>query len=345
MRAHPNIEYRIYNPVDLLRPWEWNALLHDKFILADDRMLLLGGRNIGDEYFAPPGYEGAVTYDRDVLVLNDLAGTPDSSESVTAQAKIYMDTLWDAPETDKFGTLSPSRRADGLAAQEYLKETAARWEAAAPSFYLPSEPASQCAVPTQRVTLLHNPVSPFKKEPTLGATLAQLLSGCQKIRLQTPYATANPSTLAALTRLAKQGHVEYLTNSMASSPNYPAFSAYSSQRAKFLATGVEIYEYQSTDSIHGKSCVADGRISVVGSFNLDDRSLYIDTESVLIIDSPEFFAQLNAELDTLFAQSAAVGPDNAYLPGSGATALNVSLGKRLLMGFVSIFSRLFRFLI
>ena len=54
---------------------------------------------------------------------------------------------------------------------------------------------------------------------------------------------------------------------------------------------------------------------------------------------------LNAELDTLFAQSAAVGPDNAYLPGSGATALNVSLGKRLLMGFVSIFSRLFRFLI
>ena len=60
---------------------------------------------------------------------------------------------------------------------------------------------------------------------------------------------------------------------------------------------------------------------------------------------PEFFAQLNAELDTLFAQSAAVGPDNAYLPGSGATALNVSLGKRLLMGFVSIFSRLFRFLI
>lgn len=134
LRAHPNIEYRIYNPVDLLRPWEWNALLHDKFILADDRMLLLGGRNIGDEYFAPPGYEGAVTYDRDVLVLNDLAGTPDSSESVTAQAKIYMDTLWDAPETDKFGTLSPSRRADGLAAQEYLKETAARWEAAAPSF-------------------------------------------------------------------------------------------------------------------------------------------------------------------------------------------------------------------
>ena len=73
LRAHPNIEYRIYNPVDLLRPWEWNALLHDKFILADDRMLLLGGRNIGDEYFAPPGYEGAVTYDRDVLVLNDLA--------------------------------------------------------------------------------------------------------------------------------------------------------------------------------------------------------------------------------------------------------------------------------
>lgn len=196
-----------------------NALLHDKFILADDRMLLLGGRNIGDEYFAPPGYEGAVTYDRDVLVLNDLAGTPDSSESVTAQAKIYMDTLWDAPETDKFGTLSPSRRADGLAGAGILEGNCRKMGGRRPLVlsalgaclpmcrsYTARHPAAQSCLPR------------FKKEPTLGATLAQLLSGCQKIRLQTPYATANPSTLAALTRLAKQGHVEYLTNSMASSP-------------------------------------------------------------------------------------------------------------------------------
>lgn len=345
LRSHPNVEYRVYNPVDLFKVWEWNALLHDKFILADDSMLLLGGRNIGDEYFSPPGYGDSVTYDRDVLVLNTFAGTPASGKSVAAQVKTYMDLLWNAPETDALPALSPRRQTDGLSAQERLKQTAARWEAASPAFYLPAKPAAQCAVSTQRITLLHNPVSAFKKEPTLGAALARLLSECEDIRIQTPYATANPYMLAALSSLAESGRVEYLTNSMASSPNYPAFSAYSSQRAKFLATGVEIYEYQSMDSIHGKSCVADGRFSIVGSFNLDDRSLYIDTESVLVIDSPEFFAQLDGELDALFSQSARVGADNAYLPDGGAAVLEVSPGKRLRMGLVSVFSRLFRFLI
>ena len=117
------------------------------------------------------------------------------------------------------------------------------------------------------------------------------------------------------------------------------------KREDFLETGIRIHEDQSRDSIHGKSCVADGRLSVVGSFNLDDRSLYIDTESVLVIDSPEFYGQLNGAMEELFRQSALVGPDNCYVPDQSVKPVEASAGRQGLMKAVSVFSRAFRYLI
>lgn len=48
--AHPNIEALSYNRLDLLRPWTWHTVLHDKFINVDGTYLVLGGRNIGDRF-------------------------------------------------------------------------------------------------------------------------------------------------------------------------------------------------------------------------------------------------------------------------------------------------------
>ena len=345
LRSHPNISYGAYNPVNLLKPWEWNVRFHDKFILADDRMMMLGGRNIGDEYFDPPGYEGAVTHDRDVLVLNTKAGTPESDASVTAQGKAYMELLWASGETDRQSPLSGARREQGIAAQERMRKLADRWETSYPSYYLPAEAAEEKMVPTRQISLLYNPLGNFKKEPALGAAVAELLKNRESVRIQTPYATAGKETLEALHEIAESAQVDFLTNSVASSPNFPAFSAYMAKRKAFLETGIRIHEYQSRDSIHGKSCVADGHLSVVGSFNLDDRSLYIDTESVLVIDSPEFYEQLNGAMEELFAQSALVGPDNEYAPDQPVKPVEASAGRRGLMKVVSVFSRAFRYLI
>lgn len=341
LRAHPNVELRSYNPIDFLRPWTWNVRLHDKFILADDRLMMLGGRNMGDEYFDPPGYEGAVTYDRDVVVWN----TGSEEGSVTDQIKTYMEQLWTAPETQLPKPLSQWQTERGKQEQIRLKDLSGQWEEAFSEYYLPEVRVETLTLPTRRISLLANPVSDFKKAPVLGATLASLLEKCDSIRIQTPYATANRHTLAALTQLAEGASVDFLTNSMASSPNYPAFSAYHFQRDRFLETGIHIFEYQSTDSIHGKSCTADGHLSVVGSFNLDDRSLYINTESVLVIDSPEFCKTLNSSLNKLFSQSAEVAPDNTYALGQCVQIVEPSVKKQMLMRLVSVFSRTFQFLI
>ena len=342
--AHPNIQYRAYNPIRLLKPWQWNVRLHDKFILADDAMLMLGGRNIGDEYFDPPAYEGRVTHDRDVVVLNTAAGSV-NNRSVTGQVRAYMDLLWSAPETDVPRPLTGRKLETGQAELDRLRQLSAQWEADWPDYYLPAVPAEELAVETRQITLLRNPLGTFKKEPTLGADLTRLLQNCTSIRIQTPYATASRGTLAALSHIARDAQVDFLTNSRASTPNLPAFSAYYSRRQKFLDTGVTLHEYQSTDSIHGKSCVADSHLSVVGSYNLDDRSIYIDTESVLVLDSPAFYEVLNGCLDHLFAQSAQVGPDNAYLPDQTVEVVEPSMAKRALISVVSVFSRLFQPLI
>ena len=338
LRSHPNIEYREYNPISLLKPWTWNVRLHDKFILADDQMMILGGRNIGDAYFDPEGYEGKVTHDRDVVILNP----SHSTESVTYQLKEYMDELWNAPETKIYKKYDKEK---GLREQQRLKEISQRWQREYPDFYLPQIPAEDLCVETRKVTLLSNPLDDFKTGPDIAVSVAGLLKQCENIRIQTPYATGNKNILGTLSELAENGQVDYLTNSMASSPNYPAFSGYIAQRQKFLDTGIRIHEYQSQDSIHGKSCVADDRFSVIGSFNLDDRSIYIDTESVVVIDSEPFAHIFNQKLDDLFEQSALVTEENRYSPDSQVEILKVPVIKKIVMSVVSVFSRIFSFLI
>ena len=342
--SHPNIEYRGYNPIHLLKPWDFNVRLHDKFIIADEDRMMLGGRNIGDEYFAPPYYEDAITNDRDVVVINTKAHTKQGKESVIAHVLAYMEELWNNDRSAPQESLSKAKMEEGKLAQAELKALCKEWQVKYKDYYFPKQPVDQVALPTNKVSFLHNPLDGYKKEPQIGATLANLLKNCKDIIIQTPYATANRYTLQELQTIARDANVKLLTNSMASSPNYPAFSNYITQRKKFLNTGMSIYEYQSTNSIHGKSCIADQRLSVVGSFNLDDRSLYIDTESVLIIDSEPFYDELESEMHTLLDQSALVNKENTY-DENAKNLVEVSFSKQCLMKVVSIFSRIFQCLI
>lgn len=50
---HENMELKLYEPLDLIRPWTWNNRLHDKYIIADNKLAIIGGRNIGLRYFDP----------------------------------------------------------------------------------------------------------------------------------------------------------------------------------------------------------------------------------------------------------------------------------------------------
>lgn len=349
LSAHPNIQYRIYNPFCFYKPWEWNALLHDKILIGDDRVMILGGRDIGDEYFVPDGYTGKITIDRDVVVYNTAAGAKQSGNSVLSDARSYFNEIWNCEAIkDPYPTLSMNQQQKANETAAHLKEVRASLMAQRPELYS-DEPYryENSTVPSKQLTLIHNPINAGPKEPWVGAQLASLgMSAKESLTIQSPYCIANKRLLSVFRNSASAlPKVILQTNSMASASNYLAFSNYIENRKEFIDTGITIQEYQSKNSLHGKSLFMDGRISAVGSFNLDDRSMYINTETMLIIDSPEFYEQIKAAIDSYSSQSLTVSADNDYEKSTDVIAWEVSWWKQTLMWLTSLISRPFQFLI
>lgn len=121
--------------------------------------------------------------------------------------------------------------------------------------------------------------------------------------------------------------VRILTNSLASTDNLEAFAGYQKCRKSLLATGVEIYEFRPdaanrfeimtgalqkklnfvpTFGLHAKSMVIDGNTTVIGTFNLDPRSAYLNSECFAVISSPQIAGGV------LKGMNEALLPENAW---------------------------------
>lgn len=339
LAEHENISIRLYNPFHLFQPWKWHCVLHDKFIVTDQTYALLGGRNIGERYYAPRGYKKEVTNDRDIFVWNT-AGSGADGSGVT-QITAYMDLLWESPDTVTLSGKTNSELLIRLPAS--LKE----FETDNPQFYQKNmSDYKNESLPANKVTLVYNPIHTGPKEPVIGFILKELaLLSSQEVLLQTPYATANKHLLTAMEEISANTELNLVTNSLASSPNFPAYSNYHYNKRKFLKTGANLWEYQSKHSIHGKSAVIDNRLSAVGSYNMDDRSFYIDTETMLIVDSPEFARVLTSAIRNYQDQALMVGEDSRYLSSDSVAEITAPPIKKAIMFLASVFSRLFQFLI
>ncbi len=338
LSAHPNVELYYFNRLNLLRPQTLNSRLHDKYFIADGRVMLLGGRNIADAYFAPDGFEGAVSQDNDVLVWH-CGGEPGVIPDVIDYFRAAIDHELTAPA---FGELSKSQRERAAAHADKLRALYREYGAAGS---LNDVQLTDRTVPTDKISFLSNPFTGLPKQPLILWQLLALADDAREsVLFQSPYTVASRGVHERLAALAGRKKVELLTNSLASSPNLPAFSAYLWDRTALARSGVTIYEYQSADSIHGKSVLIDDRLSAVGSWNLDERSIDIDTEVMLVIDSAPFQRLLRRRQDDIIARSLVVGADGKYLPGP-VEALPVARVKWVLFHLASPLTHLFGFLI
>ena len=336
MGAHPNIQLRLYNPVRPWAPWSINGRMHDKYILADGRLLLLGGRNIGDRYFSSPEYSGALSLDRDVLVYST-ASRPWAPGSAAAQVLDYMNSIWNGSAVrSPFET--STRRADTC--RQQLRLLAGTLPADA------GIPWADVTLPAARVTLLHNDPGPGPKAPAVGHAIQQALAGAQRsVVLQSPYIVPHGQLDRILEQLDRpQLDCTLLTNSLGSTPNLPAFSSYLPARKALAGHRPRLMEYQGPHSLHGKALLIDQCLCLIGSYNLDPRSSHIDTELMLAIDSPALAGQLGASLDHSLEASLQVGPDGAYLPGPVSAAV-VSGPKRALVRVLGVLLLPFRCLV
>lgn len=73
-----------------------------------------------------------------------------------------------------------------------------------------------------------------------------------------------------------------------------------------------MWEYEGGYSYHGKSILIDDDISIVGSFNIDMRSAYLDTELMLVIDSREINQMLETAMDSYEHSARLANADGSY---------------------------------
>lgn len=339
--AHPNIEVRYYNPVNLLQPWGLSARYHEKYVIADDRVFVLGGRNISDEFLTREGHP-SYNYDMDVLVWRE---SPAEGSACAALAA-YFDTLWETQCKPQFTGLPAGRRE---AVETLRGELNARYAGLCQTYagaMAPVDWEAQTA-PIDGFALLHNPINAGVKEPEVWAGLTALMRRAQeRVWIQTPYLVLNSrmrDDLAGAAALPPD--MQIITNSRAGGNNIVASSDAVFHRPMVTKMQLALYEFQGNASMHTKTMLIDHDISVFGSFNFDMRSAYSDTELMLVIHSEEINRQLETHMREMRAQSLRVEADGSYAQEDGVEALVTPWGKNLLILLASPLISLVRFLV
>jgi putative cardiolipin synthase len=322
--SHPNIEVRLFNPVAmrsarmlgvLLNYKRANRRMHNKAFIADNQAAIVGGRNIGDEYF---GANAEMNFaDLDVLTVGP----------VVREVSQQFDKYWNSPSSIGISSLAHQR--------ETPEQVAARRQAFEAKHTAASQSAALRAVRESPVSSqIQNGSLTFKSgrawtvydDPTkittaeddrtthLAPKLRSIAEATQKqLFIISPYFIPGKQGVELLTGLRQRGvRVAVLTNSLASTDVGAVHSGYSRYREALLRSGVELYELKpqpggggggsspfsrsSKAGLHGKSFSFDDRIIFVGSMNLDPRSLQLNTEVGVLVDCPPLASELTRKV-------------------------------------------------
>jgi putative cardiolipin synthase len=306
LNSHPDIEVRLFNPLSR-QSWKyWSYLLdfdranrrmHNKSFTADSAITVIGGRNIGEEYFEL--HQDVAFDDFEVLALGP----------VVAEVATQFDAFWNSELSvpiDAFGLkVSPRRLADWRkqVQQEidrgsggiYGRALAAPLLRDLESGVLEPVPVRAAMVSDSPEKLL-NPVGDAD-QATLAREKAERFQGARReVIIITPYFIPMDSGARLIEELLARGvSVSIVTNSLASTNHVPVYSSYTRYRKRLLRAGAEFFEIRAEReyssgkpelvTLHTKVTLIDGETIFVGSLNFDPRSLLINTEMGLFIES------------------------------------------------------------
>jgi len=334
MASHPNVQIRIFNPFSressrltqmVTRMGSVTRRMHNKSFTADNQITILGGRNIGDEYFeADPDLAFA---DLDVLAVGPVAQEVSSifdrywNSELAYPASVLYKGPPPAPEDIEVVRDELNRYAADQSDSEYLRalrhsdlaekirgnDVQFRWGQAKVVFDQPEK-------------LLHDfEATEYHLAPMLEGYLANLQ---KELLIFSPYFVPGEKGTAFLTQLVQRGiRVRILTNSLASNDVGLVHAGYSKYREALLRGGVELYELNKTlsgenrqekkgaggsskASLHAKSFVFDRRQVFIGSLNLDPRALLHNTEIGVVLEVPEIAEEMSRGFDAKIEKAA-----------------------------------------
>ena len=323
LNSHANIEVRLFNPFVIRKPRalgyltdfrRLNRRMHNKSFTADNQATIIGGRNVGDEYFG--GSEGVLFADLDVLAVGP----------VVNEVSNIFDRFWASGSSYPAERLLPPVDPGRIAELEEAAQRVARTPAAVA--YMGA--LRDCPIVRELVrgtlelewasatTVSDDPAKGLGLAPRETLVIHQLtrLLGdpANELELVSPYFVPTASGVAWFRTLARRGvKIKILTNSLEATDVAFVHAGYAKRRRPLLREGVTLYELRramtdagapkpggslgsSGASLHAKTFSVDAARVFVGSFNFDPRSAQLNTEMGFVIESPA----LARELDTVF---------------------------------------------
>jgi putative cardiolipin synthase len=324
--AHPNIEIRLYNPLvprgarltNYLTDFgRVNRRMHNKSFTADNQVTIVGGRNVGNEYFAAG--EGVAFTDLDVIATG----------AAVREVSGAFDLYWNSPSAYPAATLLGTTTAEAarsaldakFAAVHADPESVAYVEVLQRARLVQELVAGKLPLEWASARLVRD--DPAKTLDTTARSDVLLLSDLvpaigkpsRSFDLVSPYFVPGDSGTAWLVQAARQGvRVRVLTNSLAATDVGPVHAGYVKRRCDLLQAGVQLYELEPTASaddrkkrgigsssavqLHAKTFAVDDDRIFVGSFNFDQRSARLNTEMGLVIQSVKLARQLSKAFET-----------------------------------------------
>lgn len=338
--SHENIEIRIYNEPNLLLPWTLNGRMHDKYIMVDESYLLMGGRNTFD-YFLGAYTDKNLSLDREVFFVSDT----EVLGSAIAQMDNYYRAVWEMKECRAL--YDKEKYGEGDSQRQLREELADRYEQLrkdVPGNFEGIAFAEQTVL-VDKATLLCNPVNIMGKEPWLFYELAGLMKQAEKrLYIHTPYAVCNSYMYGELAKAAAGTEEAVIQlNAVANGDNVCASADYLYHKKELLKCGLTVFEYDGGDSSHGKSVLIDDRLSVIGSFNFDMRSTYVDTELMFVLDSRELNQRLYENFKNLEGDAMRVISEKSYEIPDGHEPSRLPRGKEIFLKIFGVLMQPFRY--
>jgi putative cardiolipin synthase len=330
--SHPNIEVRLFNPFVIRRPrvigyitdfFRLNRRMHNKSFTADSQATIIGGRNVGDEYFGAT--EGVLFVDLDVMAVGP----------VVNEVSKDFDRYWASESSYPVDRLLPPADPALIA------------EIASTALLTERDPAAAAYVNAlRRSSFVHELIEGklalewaatrmVSDDPAKGLGLAApeaLMSqklrniigeSATEVELVSAYFVPTAAGVEAFVALAERGvNIQALTNSLEATDVAPVHAGYAKRRKPLLEAGITLYEMRllspgigrnksagaigsSGSSLHSKTFSADRARVFIGSFNFDPRSSTLNTEMGFVIDSPALAQTIAAAFNSSI-------PANAY---------------------------------
>ncbi len=332
--AHPNLEVRLYNPFmqRSFKPLGYltdfrrlNRRMHNKALTADNAATIVGGRNVGNEYF---GADEQVNFaDLDLLavghVVPEVSGIFDqywNSRSAYPLGTVVKDPPGDAK------ALLRSRRAE-LGGEPVVREYLAALKKSTIVRELLSGELPLEWINTR--VLADDPAKTLARSgggedprmmPRLQATVGAPQS---RFDIVSPYFVPMASGTEALAELARRGvRVRVLTNSLSATDVAAVHAGYAKRRKTLLRAGVKLFELKASAapngklgdwvkglggsgaSLHAKTFAVDGARSFIGTFNFDPRSAELNTEMGFVVESSILTGRIHENFDSIVPQLA-----------------------------------------